>query len=77
LEISDSWPIYMTDDPGQPQHHAETQILIDIESAPVPLRQVAHLCDLRRQRLLIQHAVGDIAVIGIHCPKAVAWIRPA
>jgi hypothetical protein len=44
----------------EPQHHAEAEILLDLESTPVALHQRVHVGDLRRQRHPAQ--IGDIAV---------------
>ena len=60
---------------GEPQHHAEAEVLVDVERFILPLDDCAHLGDLGRQLLRAEQAVGHIAVEGVHRAEAVAGVR--
>lgn len=58
----------------EPQHHAETEILVDDERAVLRVDQGLHLGDLQRQRLRIEQPIGDIAVERVHRAEAITRI---
>src|SRR4051812_1271276 len=60
----------------EPKDHAETQVLLDLQHAPVALDQRAHVRDLWGKHVLIKEAIRDVALISIHRTETEARIRP-